>query len=119
MQSGFKITHECGEAALEVEINNIMVPVPPKPGHVIVIFGQPLEDCSTKAFKAGRHHRSRSVMFEDIRIKADMQSSQRKETVIRRYFSCQLHIISPLPMSDEDWAVIESLKLLLRRHLVR
>lgn len=49
------IIHECGEAALEVEIDNMMVPVPPKPGHVIVIFGQPLEDCSAKAFTAGRH----------------------------------------------------------------
>jgi isopenicillin N synthase-like dioxygenase len=49
------IIHECGEAALEVEIDNRMVPVPPKPNHVIVIFGQPLEDCSAKAFKAGRH----------------------------------------------------------------
>jgi isopenicillin N synthase-like dioxygenase len=49
------IIHECGEAALEVEIDNRMVPVPPKPSHVIVIFGQPLEDCSAKAFTAGRH----------------------------------------------------------------
>jgi hypothetical protein len=63
--------------------------------------------------------RSRSVMFEDLRIKADMQSSQGKETAIRRYFSCQHRTISPLPMLDEDWAVIESLRLLLKRHLAR
>ncbi|KAH6667366.1 hypothetical protein B0J14DRAFT_659344 [Halenospora varia] len=49
------IIHECGEAALEVEIDKMMVPGPPKPGHVIVIFGQPLEDCSAKSFTAGRH----------------------------------------------------------------
>jgi isopenicillin N synthase-like dioxygenase len=49
------IIHECGEAALGVEIYNIMVSVPPKPGHVIVIFGQPLEDCSARAFEADRH----------------------------------------------------------------
>jgi isopenicillin N synthase-like dioxygenase len=49
------IIHECGEAALEVEVDSVMVSVPPKPGHLIVIFGQPLEDCTAKAVTAGRH----------------------------------------------------------------
>jgi isopenicillin N synthase-like dioxygenase len=64
------IIHECGEAALEVEIDNRMVPVPPKPNHVIVIFGQPLEDCSAKAFTAGRHQVvvSRSIKILGSRL---------------------------------------------------
>ena len=64
------IIHECGEAALEVEIDNRMVPVPPKPRHVIVIFGQPLEDCSAKAFTAGRHQVvvSRSIKILGSRL---------------------------------------------------
>lgn len=49
------IIYEYGEASLEVEVDSSMVLVPPMPGHLTVIIGQPIEDCTSKLFTAAPH----------------------------------------------------------------
>ncbi|KAH8798372.1 hypothetical protein F5884DRAFT_863484 [Xylogone sp. PMI_703] len=49
------IIHEQGEHGLEVELDGKMVPVQPKTDHVLVIFGQPLENVTRGRIQAGRH----------------------------------------------------------------
>lgn len=47
--------YESGEVGLELEVKGTMVPILPKPGHLLTIFGQPLEDVTAGSICAGRH----------------------------------------------------------------